>query len=430
MKRPVILTTWCLGICGLAVLATLYVFSVAPVVPTADDLLPLGLLIVLTAGGVAFPIEVAPKIKIGVGSTAIFAALLLFGVAAAVVVTVLGMVLAYTIRPGHNSTLARLFNIATLVLGVIAAGGGMTLISGSPLLTSAIGVREIVALVVGAGLFVLTNSLLVAVAADLKLGQPLLRHYLLDQREKAPHTGSLLLLGALAALVGAGQPWAILLVAIPMAMVALSLRQTAQIRRQTCQALEQLADVVDLRDPYTADHSRRVAKYTEALCHELGLSRAETDIIVRAARVHDIGKLGMSSAIVSEARPLSLAELTEMRRHPVIGANIVARFSDFRAGAAIVLHHHERWDGTGYPDGLSGEKIPLGARVIAVCDTFDAMTSDRPYRSALPASAAFAEIARCAGSQFDPSIAEAFLRLHGYPVAPLPVRQPRSVQVG
>jgi HD-GYP domain-containing protein (c-di-GMP phosphodiesterase class II) len=122
----------------------------------------------------------------------------------------------------------------------------------------------------------------------------------------------------------------------------------------------------------------------------------------------------MSSAIISEARPLTPDEVVEMQRHPVIGAEIVARFADFRAGTAIVLHHHERWDGTGYPAKLAGEKIPYGARVVAVCDTFDAMTTDRPYRLALPVSTALAEIARCAGTQFDPAIAGAFLRLHGY----------------
>jgi HD-GYP domain-containing protein (c-di-GMP phosphodiesterase class II) len=149
------------------------------------------------------------------------------------------------------------------------------------------------------------------------------------------------------------------------------------------------------------------------LCRELGLGRAETEVIVRAARVHDIGKLGMSSAIISEARPLTPEERLEMQRHPAIGANIVARFADFRAGTAIVLHHHERWDGAGYPAKLAGTQIPFGARVVAVCDSFDAMTSDRPYRLAMPVSAALAEIARCSGTQFDPHVVAAFLRLHG-----------------
>jgi putative nucleotidyltransferase with HDIG domain len=386
----------------------------SPLVLTESDLFSLGVLVVLTAAGVAFPVEVAPKIKTGVGLTAIFATLLLFGAVAALAVTVLGMLAAYVVRPGNNSQLARLFNIAVVSLAVMLAGVAGSAVAGGALIVDLTDGWEIAAIGIAGITLVSVNSLLVAVAADLALGQPVLRYYLLDQRDKLPQNVALLLLGALAALVGAGRPWAIVLVAIPMAIVALSLHQTAQIRRQTREAIEQLADIVDLRDRYTAEHSRRVATYAEALCRELGLSRSETDVIVRAARVHDIGKLGMSSAIISEARPLTPDEVVEMQRHPVIGAEIVARFADFRAGTAIVLHHHERWDGTGYPAKLAGEKIPYGARVVAVCDTFDAMTTDRPYRLALPVSTALAEIARCAGTQFDPAIAGAFLRLHGY----------------
>ncbi|MCS6800424.1 MAG: HD-GYP domain-containing protein [Chloroflexota bacterium] len=422
MTSKAALRTWYLTIIAAASVAAAIVLSTSSPLELAEsDLFSLGVLVLLTAAGIAFPVEVAPKVKMGVGITAIFAALLLFGTAAALLVTVMGMLLAYVIRPGHNSMLARAFNVAVLSLAGILAGAAGGAVAGRSLIVDLNDGREIAAIITAGVVLVAVNSILVAVAADLALGQPLLRYYLLDQRDKLPQNVALLLLGALAALVGTGRPWAIALVAIPMAIVALSLHQTAQIRRQTREAIEQLADIVDLRDRYTAEHSRRVAGYAAELCRELGLSRAETDVIVRAARVHDIGKLGMSSAILSEARPLTPEEVAEIQRHPAIGAEIVARFADFRAGASIVLHHHERWDGTGYPGKLAGEKIPYGARIVAVCDTFDAMTTDRPYRLALPVSTALAEIARCAGTQFDPQIAAAFLRLHGY-APPQPAR--------
>ncbi|MFN8534434.1 MAG: HD-GYP domain-containing protein [Dehalococcoidia bacterium] len=414
------LRRWYLVVSATAVLVGTSVLAVSSALPNVDDALSLLALTALTAVGIAFPVDIGPKVKVGVGITAIFAALLLFGTVSAMAVTVLGMLAAYTIRPGHNSRLARLFNIATLVLAVSLAGLAASVVSGRAVVVGGADGREITAIVVAAIVLVAVNSLLVAVAADLALGQPVLRYYLLDQRDKLPQNGALLLLGALAALVGSGRPWAIALVAIPMAIVALSFRQNAQLRRQTREAIEQLADVVDLRDPYTAEHSRRVAKYSQDLCRELGLSRAESEVVVRAARVHDIGKLGMSSAIVSEARPLTPEEVIEMQRHPAVGASIVSRFSDFRAGAAIVLHHHERWDGKGYPEKLTGERIPYGARVVAVCDSFDAMTSDRPYRLAMPVATALAEIARCSGSQFDPRVAAAFLRLYGLDPAAQP----------
>lgn len=414
MNRRAALRTWYLVVIAAALALAVVVVESSRLILTESDLFSLVVLALLTAAGVAFPVEVAPKIKTGVGLTAIFATLLLFGTVAALAVTVLGMLAANVIRPGNNSQLARLFNIAVVSLAVMLAGITGSAVAGGALIVDLTDGWEIAAIGIAGITLVSVNSLLVAVAADLALGQPILRYYVLDQRDKLPQNIALLLLGALAALVGSGRPWAIVLVAIPMAIVALSLHQTAQIRRQTREAIEQLADIVDLRDRYTAEHSRRVAAYAEALCRELGLSRSETDVIVRAARVHDIGKLGMSSAIISEARPLTPDEVVEMQRHPAIGAEIVARFADFRAGTAIVLHHHERWDGTGYPAKLAGEKIPYGARVVAVCDTFDAMTTDRPYRLALPVSTALAEIARCAGTQFDPAIAAAFLRLHGY----------------
>jgi putative nucleotidyltransferase with HDIG domain len=413
VSRSASLQPWYFAVIAAAIFAAAAVVASGPVIPSPEDLVWLGALVLLTAAGIAFPVEVAPKVKVGVGITAIFAALLLFGTFSALLVTVLGMLVAYAVRPGHNSVLARIFNIAVLVVAVTLAGVVGSALAGRSVVVDLANGYEIAAIVAAGVVLTVVNSLLVAIAADLALGQPLLRYYLLDQRDKLPQNGALLLLGALAALVGAGRPWAIVLVSIPMGIVALSFRQTAQIRRQTREALEQLADIVDLRDRYTAEHSRRVAAYAEELCRELGLGRAETEVIVRAARVHDIGKLGMSSAIISEARPLTPEERLEMQRHPAIGANIVARFADFRAGTAIVLHHHERWDGAGYPAKLAGTQIPFGARVVAVCDSFDAMTSDRPYRLAMPVSAALAEIARCSGTQFDPHVVAAFLRLHG-----------------
>lgn len=409
-----------LAIISLSVVVSGVVFALPDAFPKLEDAPALFLLMLLVAGGVAVPVEIGPKTKIGVGITAMFATLLLYGTSAAIVVTALGVLVAYIVRPGRNSNLSRAFNIAVLVLAMAAGGGVAYLISGSlvPMLVS--NGREIIAIVAAAGVVYLINTVLVAIAADLQLGQPLLSYYVEDQRAKLPQYMALFLLGALAALVAVGRPWAVLLVALPMAIVAISFRQTAQLRRQATEAIEQLADIVDLRDPYTAEHSRRVAKYSQDLCHELNLNRWQTDIIVRAARVHDIGKLGMSNAIVTEARRLTDEEMAEMRRHPEIGANIVSRFSDFRAGTAIVLHHHERWDGKGYPTGLAGEAIPYGARVVAVCDTFDAMTSDRPYRKALSVDVALGEIERCSGTQFDPDVAQAFLRVSGYKSQAIP----------
>jgi HD-GYP domain-containing protein (c-di-GMP phosphodiesterase class II) len=129
--------------------------------------------------------------------------------------------------------------------------------------------------------------------------------------------------------------------------------------------------------------------------------------------LHDVGKLAVSEEILRKRGPLDPDELIEIRKHPVTGAKMLGGIRSLRVGVECVLHHHERWDGDGYPYGLAGATIPLEARIVSVADAFDAMISDRPYRSAMPREAALAEVDRCAGSQFDPKVANALLTLVG-----------------
>lgn len=139
------------------------------------------------------------------------------------------------------------------------------------------------------------------------------------------------------------------------------------------------------------------------------------DTVEQAIRVggplHDVGKLAVSEEILRKRGPLDPDELIEIRKHPVTGAKMLGGIRSLRIGVDCVLHHHERWDGDGYPYGLAGATIPLEARIVSVADAFDAMISDRPYRSAMPREAALSEIDRCSGSQFDPKVANALLTL-------------------
>ena len=133
---------------------------------------------------------------------------------------------------------------------------------------------------------------------------------------------------------------------------------------------------------------------------------AEVETIVQAGLLHDIGKIGVPEAVLRKRAPLAEDEWALMRQHPVIGAQIVAPFEFFAGGALVIRHHHERWDGTGYPDGLAGGSIPLEARIVCACDAWSAMTTDRSYRKARPDSEAAAELRRCAGTHFDPVVVE------------------------
>ncbi|MFQ3610823.1 MAG: HD domain-containing phosphohydrolase, partial [Fimbriimonadales bacterium] len=172
--------------------------------------------------------------------------------------------------------------------------------------------------------------------------------------------------------------------------------------------LDALLAALDTRDTETEGHSERVAAYTMAMARRLKLSEDELADIEKGALLHDIGKIGVPDSILYKPGPLTPEEWEIMKQHPVIGYRMCMKIDMLRNAAPIVLHHHERWDGKGYPYGLSGEQIPLGARLFAIADTLDAMTSDRPYRKALSFAQAREEIIRCAGTQFDPDLVKLF----------------------
>ncbi len=178
--------------------------------------------------------------------------------------------------------------------------------------------------------------------------------------------------------------------------------------RQT-KLLEQLATGMDARDPKTYGHSRRVARYSWMIAMRMGLPREEIARIRTAAAVHDVGKIETPLSVLRKEGPLDEDEFAVMKRHPVDGARMVSVLND-EPLTAMVLHHHERLDGTGYPDRLSGEEIPLGARIISVADTFDAITAHRPYRAARPHKEALDILMKESGKQLDPDVVTAFCR--------------------
>ncbi len=175
--------------------------------------------------------------------------------------------------------------------------------------------------------------------------------------------------------------------------------------------LEALVAALDAREHETQAHSLRVREYTLTLSEALGLNHEELVPVGRGALLHDVGKIGVRDSILLKPGKLNKSEWAEMKRHPQIGYEILKNIEFLSSAAEIVLCHQERWDGQGYPNGLCGPDIPLGARIFAVVDTLDAMTSNRPYRKALTFDAARVEIRACAGTQFDPRVADAFLNM-------------------
>jgi PAS domain S-box-containing protein len=176
-------------------------------------------------------------------------------------------------------------------------------------------------------------------------------------------------------------------------------------------AVSALLAALNARDRYTADHSRSVVALSVAVAREMQLAAETVDEVEQVALLHDLGKVGIPDSILQKPGPLSEEEWELMRQHPVIGAQIVSSVGSLAHLAGAVRAEHERWDGTGYPDRLAREAIPIASRITLTCDAYHAMTSDRPYRRAMSPRAAFIELRLCAGSQFDPAVVEALVRV-------------------
>jgi HD-GYP domain-containing protein (c-di-GMP phosphodiesterase class II) len=174
--------------------------------------------------------------------------------------------------------------------------------------------------------------------------------------------------------------------------------------------LAALAQAMESHDPSIKGHSARVSSLAEVIARRLGWKSTGLSALHLGGLLHDVGKLNLDEAVLRKPGPLDDREYGEIRRHPLAGARLVRSYEKLRPALPCILFHHERWDGSGYPTGRFCEQIPHGARIVAVVDAFDAMTSNRPYRAPLPLQSALAELGRGAGTQFDPTIVRAFFR--------------------
>jgi putative nucleotidyltransferase with HDIG domain len=351
------------------------------------------------------PIHISQSMKATAEDAATFAAALTLGPFLSGLVAAASTIVALRTAPGERLGF-RMFNAATSTLGT----GGAALAFGAFGGTGRI-VDDPVAVIVAAVTKYAVEAALVDGAVALQLHRnPLLTWWAIHRRDLLPHL-ALYLLGLVAALLTATSPWAILIFIVPAALLLLSLRESARLRERTRRGVLELADLVDARDPFTRGHSQRTADVAERLAKHMRLDPSQVELIRLAARVHDIGKVGTDDHVLLKAGPLDDFEQSEMQRHTEIGAALLARFPEFWEGANIVLAHHERPDGTGYPRGLGGAELPFEAAVIAVADAYDAMTNDRPYRKALPWHLARAQLLKHRGTQWDARVVDAFVEL-------------------
>ena len=376
-------------------------------IPTQQTLVAGALLFAMATVAQIWPLHLSTKVKITVDDLPTFAAALMLtpfdAMAIAAASTLLGLRFRNTRMRWYN----RGFNAASTVIGTGIAGLVYGVLGGPrpPQMSATIAI-----LAAGVAKY-LVQAVLVDIVVALQLKRrPLERWWELHRRD-LPYETSLYLLGALAAVSAGNEPLALVLFAVPMIAMLAAMRETARVREQTRSAILELADLIDLRDPYTHGHSQRVASLAERLARRMKLEPTQVALISDAARVHDIGKIGTNDLVLLKAGPLNDAERAEMQRHVEIGHRLLRHIPEFFEGAELVLSHHERHDGTGYPRGLRGDELPLEVSVISVADSYDAMTTDRPYRRGLPWDAVRGELVRGRDSQWRGHVVDEFVRM-------------------
>lgn len=366
-------------------------------------------------------VDISGRGKTSVAVVAVLAASFLFGGAG---ILAAATALSVSVAIKARSPLHRvLFNIGNVVLSAQGAYFFFALFAGIHL-----DVTHGPLLIIPAGLagllYYAINHALLSLIRGVHEGRSPWQIWQADYRWLWPHYALMGVLGLGVALAYLTMgTFGVLAMALPVSMMHIAFKQytvrtTMHVEDLRCAnarladsyeaTLQALTRALDTRDEETEEHSQRVRRYAGLIAQQLNLSASECEDIARGALLHDIGKIGVPDAILLKPGKLNDEERAMMRKHPEIGYAMIAHIPFLSNAAQVVLHHHEAFDGSGYPSGLAGENIPLGARIFAVADTFDAMTSDRPYRAALSIDVAFAEIRRCQGVQFDPAIVAAF----------------------
>lgn len=370
----------------------------------------LGGFILLTVLSEGYPLEIPfGNAALGLSGTVFIAVAILFHPFWAAIVAFLDLLIAQLLVQKRDTAKA-VFNASQNSISVLAAAyvfnsiNGSTGLSGDLLFFVAFGAATLT--------YWFLNTWLVSFGANVLYGEPAHRFWernfkwaFVYELTSAPIALMVAYAYDQLALIG------LLLVTLPILMVRLAYSQYIELKKTYRETVRTLVKIIEMHDPYTAGHSDRVAIYSRRLCEALRLSPGQTEKIELAAFLHDLGKINLDlSGIVRKAGKLTEEERRLIRLHSVVSADLANQVSYFRGEIeAMIRHHHENWDGSGYPHGLQGEQIPLGSRIILLADAFDAMTTSRVYRDALDLDRVKEEFRRFAGVQFDPSLVPVFL---------------------
>jgi HD-GYP domain-containing protein (c-di-GMP phosphodiesterase class II) len=380
-----------------------------------------GLVVVFVLFGATashFPVELTPRFKTNVATAVNFATLLLFPAPVAIAMIGLSVLLGNgTLAMRRNregrrrrGTYDTIFNSSQMILSAGIAAAVLYALHAETL-AARLTLVDAWAIPMAALAMYVTNTGLVCALVAIQMGRRISDVWLSTQRLDAASELALLLIGFVTAIIANAYEWVPLVMVVPTAVVYLSTKRAVMIAQQTIDAVEAMADMVDMRDRYTADHSKRVAENAATIASAMGMKPDDVSALRLAARVHDLGKIGLPDSVLLKEGKLTPEEFDLMKQHPQRGHQILARFPQYRKGRDVVLAHHERFDGKGYPRGLTGDLIPVAAQIVAVADALDAMTSHRPYRAALPLHQAMTELRLGRGTQWSPRVVDTVDRL-------------------
>ena len=395
------------AITGLTI--ALFIYLVTSLSLTADMWLILTFFIVLSTVTEFMPVDLPVGGRVTIGFPIDYVVILVYGPALAMLITALGALIGETIerkRPWYKV----IFNTSQYALSAGIAGmvyQGLGGVVGASNLSNYIIPAAICAVVyylINSNLFMIVISLAEEVSI-LSVWKNRIRGAIATYIALAP-------IGFIMALVYTSIGiWGIILFFFPLILARRSFELYTKMRKVYLDTIRALAAAIDAKDPYTKGHSERVAKIAVVLATELNLSDREIENIEYTALLHDIGKIGIDDRILGKSSKLSNEEFKKIKEHPIVGAKIIEPVDFLKNSYEVIYHHHERYDGDGYPDGLKEKDIPLCARIIAVADAYDAMGSDRPYRKKLNKDKIMQELKDQSGKQFDSEIVKALISI-------------------
>jgi HD-GYP domain-containing protein (c-di-GMP phosphodiesterase class II) len=380
-----------------------------------------GLALIILASAAFFAeiyeLDILPKWTISTGVAMTMSSIYIGGEALAILVMVFSFIPAEIIQRWErirshgffSFLLYAAFNIGQIAISIVVAAWVFEQLGGHT--PPYVSVQAFGTLVITFGIYEILNAVMVSIGMSLTAGTRLTYTLRYSLKYLHIHFLTLGIISILLTIVYYSEPLNLLFALMPLALAHFSMRNYLNLRQQSHAALMLIVELLEKRDKYTGEHSKHVTHIAVLLAHELEISDEAIEDIEMGAAVHDIGKVGIPDAILHKKGPLDEEEWEEMKTHPVVGAEITGKLEIYKNVVPLVRHEHEHWNGKGYPDGLQGEEIPLGARVVAVADVYSALITPREYRSPLQYTheQACEILKEMAGAVLDPKLVEIFI---------------------